>query len=145
MPFMRTAMASAIFSPFCPPIAPPTSTSMTLSRISSTPVRKIFIRVPPIQYAQTRQIFRGESRAASVDGRNGCATWLDSRRGRGLFFRNDGELHLLSRRIAIDAYMLAWRHFALQDQQGERILNHPLNRAAQRSRPVRWIVALAEN
>src|ERR1700722_8266170 len=137
-------MTSAIFNPFCPPIAPPTTTSMTLSRISSTPVRKIFIRVPSSNTHEQQKHF--ERRQRSLLGkRKRSAPNLDSCRSRGLFFLDDGELHLLSRSIAIHANALPWKNSAFQDLQGERILNHALNGATQGARAVGWIVALAEN
>src|SRR5689334_15104882 len=54
---------------------------------------------------------------------------LDTRRSRGLFQGLPLEAHDILLAIAIDDYMIAREHSALQNLQRQRILNQPLNRA----------------
>src|SRR5260370_6969279 len=146
MPFITTAMAKAIFRPLRPPIAPPATTSSTLRRISSRPVRRILMRSSTTESTQKSD---HESQGSNKNETFGFAAFhsyseLDSRGSRGLFRRRALEAHRVFLPFAVYAHMIARQHHALQDLQRQWILNQPLNGSAQRARPVRRIVAFAQ-
>src|SRR2546423_4649592 len=145
MPFIKTAMTSAIFKPLCPAIAPPATTSKTLSRIRSAPVRRIFMSAP-YSYSylrkRQRQNFSLEATTGCVK-RSTCVQLAASRRG-GLRGSNSLETQRVLLRIPVHTHGLARQNLAFQDLQRQWILQHALNRAPQRAGTKCRVVAFAE-
>src|SRR5713226_9765068 len=146
MPFIATAIASAIFRPVCPPIAPPATTSRTLNRISRMPVLKIFMCSSFTHSTQKGdQECRGSVKSeAFVFSAFHPSPDSDSRGSRGSFRWRALESHRVFLTVAVYAHMISGQHLAFQDLQRQRILNEPLNGSAQRPRPIRRIVAFAQ-
>src|SRR5262249_25675351 len=71
------------------------------------------------------------------------STSLDTRCSSRLFLRLAFELHRIALAIAIRNHMIPGQDFAVENLQGEWILNHALNGTPQRTRAISGIVTFA--
>src|SRR6266480_3275296 len=145
MPFNKTARARAIFRPLCPPIAPPTTTSNTLSRMSSTPVLRIFM-CPSPPSGVPKNAFKNVEQPSSAQFQERTLSLLDSRGSCGLFRWRALKAHRVPLPMAVHAHMITGQHSSFQNLQGhnalqmlfpERVKGHDLVDAVDELRPER--------
>src|SRR5690349_17404018 len=143
---MTTANPRARVMPPRPPKYCPISINKSVRATSKNVVRKTLIFPSILRVRHSRAKCRPPSLRSHLDFP--CHTLLlsrlDTRRGRGLFRRLPLEAHHILLAVAIHNDVVAGKHRAFENLQRQRILDQPLDRAAKRPRPVRWVIALAQ-
>src|SRR6202011_3330152 len=119
-----------ILKPFCPPMAPPVTTSMTLKNTSTAPVRINFMVVPSSYYYAADPCF--------------LCFLLDSGGGGRLFGLATFKPQRVFLAVAVHHNMIPRENLAFEDLQRERILHHPLDGAPQRPRAIRRVVSVTK-
>src|ERR1700732_3070015 len=122
-------MTKAVVMPLRPPTYPPRVIRTSVSAVSRNVVRRALIWIP------SNFFYANPSSKLSVSP--------GSLRRCRLFRLDALETHSVLLSIAIHANMVSRKHFAFEDLQRQRILDHALNCLPQRPCAIRRIVSLA--